>query len=76
MIEIGHQSEQISKTIDNINKNVQDITSTVTLTAKSANELATSTKQVTKTFENIIVTSSQNSMHSDNLSGHVSKYTF
>ncbi len=76
MTEMGDQSAQISRNISDINVNVQSITETVTMTAASANELAQSTMRISESFENLNVTSQQNSLHSENLSEQVNRYSF
>ncbi len=76
MTQIGNQSAQISQNIADINANVQCITETVTMTADSANDLAQSTRQIAESFENLSATSQKNSLHSENLSEQVNKYSF
>lgn len=76
MTEIGDQSTQISQNISDINAEVQSITSVVAATAESANELAYSTNKIAESLENLKSTSQQNALHSENLNGQVSKYTF
>lgn len=76
MIQIGEQSTQISRNIADINTSVQNITSTVTLTAQSANDLALSTSRISESFENLNGASRNNSIHSEKLSRQVNKYTF
>ena len=76
MLEIGNQSTQISQNIADINMSVQEITSIVTLTAESANELAISTTEIAESFESLSAASEKNSNYSENLSEQVKKYTF
>ncbi len=76
MIEIGNQSTRISQTISDINLDVQQITSTVTLTADSANELARSTNQISESLESLNYASQKNTEQSEKLGAQVEKYTF
>ncbi len=76
MTEIGEQSEKISRNISDINKSVQGIASMVTSAAESANDIERSTYQIAESFENLNAASQKNSLHSENLSEQVSKYTF
>ncbi len=76
MAEIGEQSTQISHAISDINRNVQDITNTVMMTAESAGEMANSTNQITKSLETLKDTSQKNAVHSETLNKQVNKYTF
>ena len=76
MIEIGGQSEQISKNISDINGKVQDITATVTSAAESANGVANSTTCISNSLENLNVSSKKNAMSSETLNEQVNKYTF
>ncbi len=76
MAEIGDQSTQIAQSISHINEEVQSITSVVSATAESANELALSTNQIVESLENLKSTSQQNTLHSEQLNEQVKKYTF
>ena len=76
MTEIGEQSKQISQSISDINASVRKITSTVVMTAESANELAQSTSRISESLENLNATSHKNSQHSESLSKQVNKYIF
>lgn len=76
MTEIGNQSTRISQTISDINLDVQQITSTVTLTADSANELARSTNQISESLESLNYASQKNTEQSEKLGAQVEKYTF
>ena len=76
MTEIGDQSTQISRTISDINAEVQSITSVVAVTAESANELARSTNKVAASLEDLKTTSQKNALHSEKLNEQVNKYIF
>lgn len=76
MAEIGEQSVQISHAISDINRNVQDITNTVIMTAEHASEMANATNQITENFKNLKDTSQKNAVHSEALNKQVNKYTF
>lgn len=76
MTEIGEQSRQISQNIIDINSRVQDITSTVIMTAESANDIARSTGHISESLEKLNTTSMKNTKHSEELNGQVRKYKF
>ena len=76
MTDIGKQSTKIANTIADINTGVQAITNVVTTTAESANALALSTDEISESLDGLVAASQKNSLHSENLSTQVKKYTF
>ena len=55
---------------------MQDISSAVSMTAQSANELVLSINQVSDSFETMNEASKKNADHSGNLNEQVNQYTF
>lgn len=76
MSKIGEQSAEISGTIADINASLEGITEIVSMTAENANALAHSTGKVSESFDELNEASKKNSVHSENLSEQVSKYTY
>lgn len=76
MTAIGKQSTKIANTIADINTSVQEITNVVINTAESANALALSTDEISESLDGLVAASRKNSLHSENLSTQVKKYTF
>ena len=76
MTEIGERSAAISKTIDEIHKNLHHITENVTATAQTAGKIAASTSRITDSLEELKNTTQKNVLQSKILSEQVNKYTF
>jgi len=76
MVSIEQHSAEIANTISEINEAVQEITTTVLSTAKSANELADATGVISHNLENLNGTSSKNAAHTENLNRQINKYVF
>ena len=76
MVEIEEQSVRISHNISDIDMGVQEITSSVAITAKSANDLAVSTDSIAESMKDLNDSSQKNVSHSSQLNEQISKYIF
>jgi len=73
---IGEQSVRISQNISDIDNSIKEIVSSVSITAKGANELALSTENISESMKNLDDSSKKNSLHSTQLNEQVKNYTF
>ena len=69
-------STSISHNISDIDMGVQEITSSVDITAKSANDLAVSTDSIAESMKDLNDSSQKNVSHSSQLNEQISKYIF
>jgi len=73
---IGVQSARISQNISDIDNSIKEIVSSVSITAKGANELALSTDSISESMKNLDASSKKNALHSTQLNEQVNNYTF
>jgi len=76
MFSIEQQSADIASTIYGINETVQEITTTVLSTAKSANDLADATGTISENLDSLNNVSIKNTTHTENLNKQINRYVF
>jgi len=76
MKEIERQSILIFENISQINDSVEEIVSTVAITAEQANDLALSTDSISESMDEMNTASRKNAENSEHLNHQINKYIF